>query len=136
MLIIDILTAVFLVAGTALMILSAFGLLRFGDAFMRMHAGTKASVLGIGCIIIGAAIHFSDSLITIKLLALGLLYFFTSPTGAHVLARGAHVARTPMVKETWIDELEASHLTDVDGKTAGDVAGNATANVVSNAADV
>jgi predicted aconitase with swiveling domain len=31
-----------------------------------------------------------------------------------MLARGAHVARVPMAKETWIDELAESHHTDVD----------------------
>ena len=114
MLIEDILTAVFLVLGTTIMILGSIGLVRFGDVFMRMHAGTKSSVLGIGFIMIGVAIHFSDALVTIKLLALALIYFFTSPTGAQVLARGAHVARTPMVKETWIDELAESHHTDIE----------------------
>ena len=102
------------------MFLSGVGLLRYGDVFMRMHAGTKSSLLGLGCIMLGVAIYFSDSLITIKLLALGLVYFFTTPTGAQVLARGAHAARIPMAKETWIDELADSHLTDVELQVARD----------------
>ena len=120
MILANILTALFLTAGMLLMLLGAIGLVRFGDVFMRMHAGTKSSVLGIGFIVVGVAIHFGDPLVMMELVALGLIYFFTSPTGAQVLARGAHVARTPMAKETWIDELAESHLTDVD-EEAGDM---------------
>ncbi len=102
----DVLIGVLLLLGALIMVLASVGLLRFGDVYLRMHAGTKASTLGIGFVMIGAALYFSDALLTIKLIALGVIYFFTAPTGAQVLARAAHIARTPMVKETWIDELE------------------------------
>ena len=118
MIVADILTALFVLAGTVLMILGAVGMLRFGDVFMRMHAATKASVLGIGFIMIGVAIHFSDPLVIFKLLTLAMIYFFTAPTGTHVLARGAHVARIPMARETRVDELAESHHTDVDAENA------------------
>jgi multicomponent Na+:H+ antiporter subunit G len=94
-----------LLLGALVMLLGAVGLLRFGDVFLRMHAGTKASTLGIGFIMVGAALYFGDALLTIKLIALGVIYFFTAPIGAQVLARAAHIAHAPMVKETWIDEL-------------------------------
>ncbi|MBK9745653.1 MAG: monovalent cation/H(+) antiporter subunit G [Chloroflexi bacterium] len=102
----NILISVLLLLGALIMVLASVGLLRFGDVYLRMHAGTKASTLGIGFIMIGTALYFSDALLTIKLIALGVIYFFTAPTGAQVLARAAHIARTPTVKETWIDELD------------------------------
>lgn len=95
--------------GALIMVLASVGLLRFGDVYLRMHAGTKASTLGMGFMMVGAALYFGDALLTIKLVALGAIYFFTAPTGAQVLARAAHIARAPKVKETWIDELSV-HL--------------------------
>ncbi len=110
----DVLIGGFLLLGALIMVLASVGLLRFGDVYLRMHAGTKASTLGIGFVMIGAALYFSDALLTIKLIALGMIYFFTAPTGAQVLARAAHSAHTPMVKETWIDELEEFDQTRSD----------------------
>ena len=110
----DVLIGGFLLLGALIMVLASVGLLRFGDVYLRMHAGTKASTLGIGFVMIGAALYFSDALLTIKLIALGMIYFFTAPTGAQVLARAAHIAHTPMVKETWIDELEEIDQTRSD----------------------
>lgn len=101
----EILVSFLLIAGTAIMLLSSFGLVRFGDVFLRMHAATKAGTLGISLIIIGVALFFSDPLITIKLIALMGIYFFTSPIGSQVLAHSAHISQVQMVKETWIDEL-------------------------------
>lgn len=101
----EILITVCLILGSLVALLASVGVLRFGDVFMRMHASTKASTLGIGFIMLGAVFYFGEPLITIKLLALLVIYFFTSPTGTQVLARAAHLARTPMVEETWIDEL-------------------------------
>jgi len=104
----DVVIAILLVVGALIMLLASVGLLRFGDVYLRMHAGTKATTLGIGTIMLAAALYFGDALLTIKVIVLGMLFFFTAPTGAQVLARAAHTARTPMVKETWIDELEQS----------------------------
>ncbi len=105
----EIVVSIFLIAGTIIRLLSTIGLLRFGDVYMRMHASTKASTLSIGFIMIAVALHFGDPLLTIKLIALGVIYFFTSPTGSQVLAHSAHIAGNPMVKETWIDELTSTY---------------------------
>jgi multicomponent Na+:H+ antiporter subunit G len=108
---IEIVIAFFLLFGAAIHLLSSIGLVRFGDVFLRMHASTKASTLGLGFIMVATALYFGEALITIKLIALLVIYFFTSPTGVQVLAHAAHISELPMVKETWIDEL-AVHQSD------------------------
>ena len=50
------LSALFLVAGATLCLLAAVGVLRLPDFFMRMHAATKAGVVGCGLVLIGAAL--------------------------------------------------------------------------------
>ena len=101
----DIVVAAFLLAGTGVMLMATTGLLRFGDVFMRMHAATKSSTVGVGMIVIGVGIFFADPLVSIKLAALSAVYFFVAATGAQVLASASHAARVPVVNETWIDEL-------------------------------
>lgn len=101
----EIFVSFLLISGAMIMLLSSIGLVRFGDVFLRMHAATKAGTLGISLVIIGVALYFSDPLITIKLIALMGIYFFTSPIGSQVLAHSAHISNVQMVKETWIDEL-------------------------------
>lgn len=110
--VLEVVVALLLFLGAAIHLLSSFGLVRFGDVYLRMHASTKASTLGVGFVLIAASLYFGESLIAIKLLALLAIYFFTSPTGVQVLANAAHVSRAPVVKETWIDELAASQSED------------------------
>jgi multicomponent Na+:H+ antiporter subunit G len=94
-----------LVLGTVVMLLASTGLLRFGDVYLRMHAATKASTLGIGFIVFGAAAYFGDTLLTVKLISLTALFLLTSPIGAQTLARAAHTAGAKKVEQTWIDDL-------------------------------
>lgn len=102
----ELLVAGFLILGSLVALLTSIGLLRFGDVFLRMHASSKTATLGIGFIMVGTALYFGEPLITIKLLALLAIYFFTAPTGTQVLARAAHISGAPKVKQTWIDELD------------------------------
>jgi multicomponent Na+:H+ antiporter subunit G len=111
---IQILVGVLLLVGALIRLLASYGLLRFGDVYLRMHASTTASTLGIGCLLAAVVLYFGEPLLTIKVLALTAIYVLTAPIGAQVLARGAHVAKTRMVKETWIDELEDSPYTDAE----------------------
>lgn len=119
----DVAVSVLLLAGVSVMMLAAFGLLRFGDVFLRMHAATKSNTLGIGLVMTAVALYFGDSLITLKLLALLTIYFLTTATGAQSLAQAAHLARIPMVKEAWIDELAV----DEERAESGASEGSATA---------
>ena len=124
----EIIVSIFLLLGTVVMLLSAIGLVRFGDVFLRMHAATKTSTLGVGFLMVGVAIFFAEPLITVKLVALLIIFVFTAPIGAQVLAQGAHLARVRMVKETWVDDLAKSYDTDSSqsagnkGSTEHDVA--------------
>jgi len=101
----EFIVALLLVLGVAIRLLSTFGLLRFGDVYLRMHASTTASTLGLFFILGATALYFGDSLITIKMIALSVIYFFTAPIGTQVLAHAAHVSGVPMVKETRVDQL-------------------------------
>lgn len=113
----EIFVSALILLGACVMLLASIGMLRFGDVYLRMHAATKSSTLGVGLIIVGVGLFFTEPLVIIKLLALGAIYFFVAATGAQVLASASHAIRNPMVKETWIDEL-AEKIAEEDAREA------------------
>jgi len=80
---------VLLLAGGAFCIVGAVGLLRMPDFYTRMHAASVIETLGAGLILLGLALQAGYTLVTVKLLFIGLLIFFASPTATHALARAA-----------------------------------------------
>ena len=57
-LILEILVSIFLLIGAFFMLVGGIGMVRLPDLFMRLHAPTKSSTLGLGSCLI-AAIIFS-----------------------------------------------------------------------------
>jgi multicomponent Na+:H+ antiporter subunit G len=90
-LVIDILSWVLLVVGGFFCCVGAVGLLRMPDFYTRMHAASVIDTLGAGLILIGLALQAGWTLVTVKLLMVGLLIFFASPTASHALTRSALV---------------------------------------------
>ncbi|HET9662930.1 MAG TPA: monovalent cation/H(+) antiporter subunit G [Burkholderiales bacterium] len=80
---------ILLVAGGLFCIVGAVGLLRMPDLFTRMHAASVTDTLGAGLILLGLMLQAGFTLVSAKLLLVGLLIFFTSPTATHALARAA-----------------------------------------------
>ncbi|MFL2656444.1 MAG: cation:proton antiporter [Burkholderiaceae bacterium] len=59
------------------------------DFFTKMHASSLIETLATGFILLGLMFESGFSLITVKLVFIGLLILFTGPTATHALARGA-----------------------------------------------
>jgi multicomponent Na+:H+ antiporter subunit G len=100
----DILTAVMWVAGSAFALLAAVGVLRMPDLFTRMQASTKASTLGLGCLLVGAALQLGDLASFIRVASIGAFVLLTTPVAAHVIARAAYLAEVPLWDGTVLDE--------------------------------
>jgi multicomponent Na+:H+ antiporter subunit G len=88
----DIASWFFIIAGSAGIVVAAFGLVRLPDFYTRLHAGGVTDTLGAEMIIIGMAIQAGFSLLTVKLFIIGLFLFFTGPTATHATANAAWVA--------------------------------------------
>lgn len=90
---IDLLAALFLIAGTAFLGVSAIGLTRFPDFLTRAHAVAKAETLGLVLVFIGLIVlnRFGPGSLQIGLIAVFSL--LVNPTAIHALARSA--ARRP-----------------------------------------
>ena len=79
-----------LVAGGVFCVTGALGLVRMPDFYTRMHAASVIETLGAGLILLGLLLQAGLTLIAVKLLMIGLLIFFTSPTATHALAKAAY----------------------------------------------
>ena len=88
-LVLDGLSWLCLVAGGLFCIVGAVGLLRMPDFYTRMHAASVIETLGAGLILLGLLLQAGLTLVAVKLLMIGLLIFFASPTATHALARAA-----------------------------------------------
>lgn len=105
----DALTAVFILIGGFFMFVSALGVLRLPDLFMRMSASTKSATVGVACVLLAAAIHFADLGIDARLLATIAFVFITAPVAAHMIGRAAYLSGVPLWANTVVDELKGRY---------------------------
>ena len=103
----DIVTAVVWLAGSGFALLAAVGVLRMPDVFTRMQASTKASTLGLACLLIGTAIQLGDFAACIRAASIGAFVLLTTPVAGLVIARASFFAGVPLWKGTVLDERRA-----------------------------
>ena len=94
--------------GATLVLLAAIGIVRMPDLFTRMQAATKASTLGLGCLLGAAAIALPDSSAVVRAISIGAFVMLTSPVSNHVIARAAYLTKVPLWKGTVLDEWSPS----------------------------
>lgn len=87
--VVDVLSWVLLVSGGAFCVIGALGLVRLHSFFPRTHAASVIDSAGAGLLLAGLLLQAGWTLVAVKLLAIGLLIFFASPTATHALANAA-----------------------------------------------
>jgi multicomponent Na+:H+ antiporter subunit G len=87
---------IFLGLGSFFCVVGGLGLVRMPDFYTRMHAASVTDTLGAGLMLLGMMFVAGISLVTVKLIVIGFLLFFTSPTATHALAKaGMHRGLEP-----------------------------------------
>ena len=81
--------AILLLAGVALGLIAALGLLRMPDLPMRLHATSKAGTLGAGLMLAGVALHHNEFGVTSRVLVTVFFLILTGPVAAHIIGRAA-----------------------------------------------
>jgi multicomponent Na+:H+ antiporter subunit G len=97
-----------IVAGAIICAISAFGIIRLPDVYLRSHAATKSATLGVLLILVGSFLYFMLYLehVSAKLL-LGIVFvFLTSPVAGHLNGRAAYRSGVPLWKGSIQDELK------------------------------
>jgi multicomponent Na+:H+ antiporter subunit G len=102
----EIFSSIFIWIGVMFMIISAIGIIRLPDFYIRMSAITKAATLGIGFIVTGIGIYFNDLLIVTKVIAIISFMILSSPVAAHVISRAASQHHIPFWNITILKEFK------------------------------
>lgn len=103
----ELLFALLILMGALLSVVSAYGLIRLPDVYLRSHAAAKSATLGVLCVLTGAFLYFAFFLdhISAKLL-LGIVFvFMTSPLSAHLTGRAAYRSGVPLWNRRVQDDL-------------------------------
>ena len=91
--VLDVVLTALLAIGSFFVLVGSLGLVKLSDFLKRLHGPTKATTLGVGCILVasigyhawlgdGLALGLREILITVFL-------FITAPISAHLMARAA-----------------------------------------------
>jgi multicomponent Na+:H+ antiporter subunit G len=83
----DVLSAVLMLSGSLLAVISSVGIHRLGSTRARMHATTKPATLGVLLCAIGAVLQFVDVSDIAKVLVVVILQLVGAPIGSHMLGR-------------------------------------------------
>ena len=90
------LAATLLVIGGLFTLIGAIGLLRFPDFYMRLHAPTKATTLGVGGVLLASVVlGWAQGELGLPALLITGFLFLTAPVSAHLLAQAALHLRLP-----------------------------------------
>ncbi|SOC79088.1 multisubunit sodium/proton antiporter, MrpG subunit [Salinimicrobium sediminis] len=95
--------------GTLFVLLAGVGILRMPDTYLRMAVTTKAATLGIGLILVAAAVYFNDLSTTTRVLAVIIFILLTAPVGAHLIGKASYITGVKMWEKTLMDDLEGKY---------------------------
>jgi multicomponent K+:H+ antiporter subunit G len=87
----DALLAALVLVGTGFALIGSWGLAKLSDFLKRLHGPTKATTLGVGCVLIASALWFSvaGAAPSLHELLISLFLFLTAPVSAHLLIKAA-----------------------------------------------
>ncbi|WP_020410433.1 Na+/H+ antiporter subunit G [Hahella ganghwensis] len=88
---VELFVSILLVTGAGFVLIGSVGLIRLPDFYTRLHAPTKATTLGMGCLLIASMvlISFTKGAPSVHELLITLFLFITAPVTAHMLAKTA-----------------------------------------------
>ena len=90
--IVEVMSWVSILAGSCFMLVGAIGTLRFPDFWSRVHAVSVTDSAGMLLLTLGMCIQGGFTLITVKLIIIGVFLFITGPTATHAVANAAFVS--------------------------------------------
>lgn len=88
---VEIIASVTLIFGGVFLLIGSIGLARLPDAYMRLHAPTKATTLGIAGVLIASCIiqSYRQETLSISELLITLFLIITAPIAANMIAKAA-----------------------------------------------
>jgi multicomponent K+:H+ antiporter subunit G len=86
----EIVIAALALFGAAFTLIGSWGLAKLGDFGKRLHGPTKATTLGVGCVLLASMLWFGlTGTPSLHELLITLFLFCTAPVSAHLLIKAA-----------------------------------------------
>lgn len=105
----NIITAVLATLGALFILLAGIGILRMPDTYLRMAVTTKAATLGVGLLLLAAALYFNDLSTTTRVVAIIIFILLTAPVGAHLIGRASYIVGNKLWEGSVVDDLEGKY---------------------------
>ncbi|MEZ5716264.1 MAG: monovalent cation/H(+) antiporter subunit G [Paracoccaceae bacterium] len=83
---------VLMLGGSFFALVGAFGTWRLPDFWSRLHAASVTDSAGMILMIAGMCVYSGLTLVTVKLIVIGIFLFITGPTATHAVANAALVS--------------------------------------------
>ena len=87
----EIFSWIFILLGSLLILIGSIGLIRLPDFWSRLHGASITDTGGVLFLLIGMMIQAGSIWIFLKLVAIGIFLFVSSPTASHAIANAAYV---------------------------------------------
>lgn len=113
-------SSLFFLTGSLFALVMTIGMLRFPDAYTRLHAGTKGLTIGAGLLIAGAAIRAPDTAMALRMIVVAVFLMVTNPISTQAIARASYRierARRHLVVDEYgevVDSLQDTEEKDDD----------------------
>lgn len=104
----EILTGIFLILGSMIVLLAGIGLVKMPDIYTRMSATSKASTLGVSVVLIATGFYFGTTPIITRTLLIVIFLMITAPVASHLLGKAAYLNKLPLWDKTKRDDLSNS----------------------------
>jgi multicomponent K+:H+ antiporter subunit G len=99
---IEIVVSVFLVVGAIFVFIGSLGLAKLPDFYTRLHGPTKATTLGMSCLLIASMVltTYQQGYLSLHELLITLFLLITAPVTAHMLAKTAFHHKLEILDKT------------------------------------
>lgn len=106
---IDIIVMILCTFGALVVLIAAIGIVRMPDFYLQLSVTVKAATLGVGLLLLAAAVYFADLSISTKSIAIIFFLVLTAPVAGHMIGKAAYSTGTGLWKGSVIDELKGKY---------------------------
>ncbi len=97
--------------GVFIMTIGVYGMIRLPDTYTRLHAASKAVVLGVISLLL-ASVVTGDPKIIFRVVLIAAFLVLTTPVSAHVIARAAYARGERMRSPDAVNESDKDLISD------------------------
>jgi multicomponent K+:H+ antiporter subunit G len=94
--------SILLLIGGSFVLIGSIGLVKMPDFFMRLHGPTKATTMGMACLLIASMVYFNSTSQTysFKELLISIFLLLTAPISGYMLIKAAIHHKLDSIEKT------------------------------------